>query len=98
MLLNLIINSIHALKTTPNPKIYLSAFKDITGRVNIIVKDNGPGIIKEIKDKIFIPFFSTKQSGSGIGLSLSRQIMKAHKGSIKVNSKPGVETFFTLRF
>jgi nitrogen fixation/metabolism regulation signal transduction histidine kinase len=98
VLLNLIINSIHALKPIPNPKIYLSAFKDITGRVNIIVKDNGPGISKEIKDKIFIPFFSTKQSGSGIGLSLSRQIMKAHQGSIKVNSKPGVETFFTLRF
>jgi signal transduction histidine kinase len=61
------------------------------------VRDNGPGIPEEIMGNIFIPFFTTKTEGSGIGLSLSRQIMRVHGGSISVRSKPG-ETIFTLRF
>ena len=64
----------------------------------IQVKDNGPGIPAEIADKIFIPFFTTKDLGSGIGLSISRQIMQMHSGSIKVNSIPGQETLVTLIF
>jgi two-component system nitrogen regulation sensor histidine kinase NtrY len=61
------------------------------------VKDNGSGIVPENLDKVFVPFFSTKEGGSGIGLALSRQIMRLHNGSISVTSKPG-ETVFTLRF
>lgn len=62
------------------------------------VTDNGCGIPEELQDKIFIPFFTTKDDGSGVGLSLSRQIMQLHHGSISVTSVPGEETTFTLRF
>jgi signal transduction histidine kinase len=71
---------------------------DGRGKILIQVKDNGPGISKENIEKIFIPFFSTKEGGSGIGLSLSRQIMRLHHGSISVHSQPKEETVFTLRF
>jgi len=66
--------------------------------LRIQVADNGPGIIEEALEKVFIPFFTTKQDGSGIGLSVSRQIMRLHRGTIGVQSKPNVETIFTLRF
>ncbi|HHV86571.1 MAG TPA: ATP-binding protein, partial [Petrimonas sp.] len=65
------------------------------GRCEIKMIDNGPGIPSEIREQIFIPFFTTKENGSGIGLSLSRQIMKNHGGSIEVASSPGT-TVFTL--
>ena len=64
----------------------------------IRVIDNGPGIQKKVLEKIFIPFFTTKEDGSGIGLSLSRQIMQVHKGHITVQSVPSRETVFTLKF
>jgi len=98
VLLNLLINSLHATIAAAAPQIKVVAFKDIAGKVNIQVKDNGQGISKEVQEKIFIPFFSTKQSGSGIGLSLSRQIMRAHGGVMKVSSVPNSETIFTLQF
>ena len=91
------VNSIFALEGKENPTISLTANLDENGNVLIKVIDNGPGIPEEAVDKIFIPFFSTKKSGSGVGLSLSRQIMRSHGGNIRVNSKPG-ETVFTLRF
>ena len=97
VLLNLLINSIHATSNTEAPTIDLTAFKDVSGRINLQVKDNGKGISEEVQEKIFIPFFSTKQSGSGIGLSLSQQIIRAHKGSIKVSSKLNSCTTFTIR-
>ena len=97
VLLNLLINSIHATDTINAPTIYLTAFKDVSGRINLQVKDNGKGISEEVQEKIFIPFFSTRQSGSGIGLSLSQQIIRAHKGSIKVSSKRDSGTTFTIR-
>jgi len=62
------------------------------------VTDNGYGIKPDNMEKIFVPFFTSKKEGSGIGLSLSREIMRLHKGSISVRSKPGVETSFTLQF
>lgn len=68
------------------------------GRTVLEVIDNGPGIVEEALDKIFIPFFTTKQDGSGIGLSLCRQIMRLHGGSIAVASEPDEQTVFTLRF
>ncbi len=64
----------------------------------IEVIDNGPGIIPEAINRIFVPFFTTKKTGSGIGLALSRQIMQMHNGSLTVTSKPEVKTVFTLRF
>ncbi len=98
VILNLLINAIHATNNTSSASIQLNAFRDISGRINIQVKDNGHGISKEVQEKIFIPFFSTKQSGSGIGLSLSRQIIRAHGGVMKVTSNPNSDTIFTLQF
>jgi len=98
VLINLVKNSIEALMTKSDRKIELSAWLDSQGRVVIQVRDNGPGIEPEAIDKIFIPFFTTKETGSGIGLSLSRQIMRLHGGAISVSSKADQETVFTLRF
>lgn len=97
VIINLMINSIYALEGNKNPSISLIANLDERGKILIKVIDNGPGIPEDALEKIFIPFFSTKKSGSGVGLSLSRQIMRSHGGNIRVNSKPG-ETIFTLRF
>lgn len=98
ILLNLLINSCQALEGMASPRIELRARQDGQGRVMIQVADNGPGIIDEAMQKIFVPFFTTKPNGSGIGLSLSRQIMRLHRGNLTVQSKPNVETIFTLRF
>jgi signal transduction histidine kinase len=76
----------------------MAAFSDFTGKVWIQVIDNGKGISDEISDKVFVPFFTTKEKGSGIGLSLSRQIMRLHNGKISFTSVPGIETVFTLIF
>jgi len=62
------------------------------------VIDNGPGILPDVLDKVFIPFFTTKPKGSGIGLSLSRQILRLHGGTITAYSKPDNETVFSLTF
>ena len=97
VIINLIINSKDAVSSSKAPQIKLFAGMDDRGKIIITVLDNGLGIEEEDQEKIFIPFFSTKQNGSGIGLSLSRQIIRSHGGSIRVNSKPG-ETIFTLRF
>ena len=77
--------------------IKLSARSD-SDTTEICVEDNGPGIPKDIKDKIFIPFFSTKKKGAGIGLSLSKQIITNHSALIHISSDPGVSTKFILRF
>ncbi len=98
VLINLLLNSLHAVGGQEEARIQLDAKLDGRGRIIIQVKDNGSGITEENMEKIFIPFFSTKEGGSGIGLSLSRQIMRMHHGSIGVHSNPGVETVFTLRF
>jgi two-component system, NtrC family, nitrogen regulation sensor histidine kinase NtrY len=98
VLINLIKNSIHALENTNEKRIRINAFINKRSRTVIHVIDNGQGIIKEVIDKIFIPFFTTKPNGSGIGLSLSKQIMRQHGGTISVSSEPDVETCFTLTF
>ncbi|HLT81857.1 MAG TPA: ATP-binding protein [Cyclobacteriaceae bacterium] len=97
VLINLMKNGIEAVADTPNPRIELAGLYDETG-VRIEVSDNGPGIIREALESIFVPFYTTKRSGSGIGLSLSRQIMQLHNGTLMVESEPGVRTVFTLRF
>ncbi len=98
VLINLVTNSIQSLSEKTQKKIKLTAFKDYAGKVFIQITDNGNGISEDIRERIFIPFFSTKEKGSGIGLSLSRQIMMLHNGKISFTSVPGVETVFTLVF
>ncbi len=98
VLINLIKNSIYALQKRQNGQIQLLAFLNKRGRATIQVIDNGPGILQDVLDKIFIPFFTTKPSGSGIGLSLSKQILRLHNGSISAYSEPDKETVFTLTF
>jgi signal transduction histidine kinase len=98
VLINLVLNACEAVRGLEGPRIALSASLDERGRPVIQVRDNGRGIAPQDLDKIFVPFFSTKEGGSGIGLSLSRQIMRLHGGSISAASKPGRETVFTLRF
>ncbi len=98
VLINLAKNAIQAMEGVPNARLELIGELDKSQRVSIHVVDNGKGIIPEAMDKIFVPFFSTKQGGSGIGLSLSRQIMLQHRGILRVESEPGVRTAFTLRF
>lgn len=97
VLINLLKNAIEALGETEQPALELIGRYDGTA-VLIEVIDNGQGIIKEAIDHIFVPFYTTKRTGSGIGLSLSRQIMQMHNGSITVESEPEVRTVFTLRF
>lgn len=98
VLINLLLNAIQALDNQQNARIILSSLIDERGRILIQVIDNGPGIPEEALEKIFIPFFTTKEDGSGIGLSLSRQIMRLHRGTISAHSKPNIDTVFTLRF
>ncbi|MEH6536797.1 MAG: ATP-binding protein [Psychroserpens sp.] len=98
VLINLIINSVDACAETVQPKITVSAKQSNEGYVIIKVSDNGKGIPDEIVDKIFIPFFSSKKKGSGIGLSLCQQIMFLHKGKIQVNSIENSGTVIRLIF
>lgn len=98
VVINLLLNALQSVENQADARIELISRLDNLGRILIQVRDNGPGIIKENLDKIFIPFYSTKEGGSGIGLSLSRQIMRLHNGTINAWSEPGKETIFTLRF
>lgn len=97
VLVNMVTNSMEVLSGRTGGVIKLTAgsYADIT---EICVEDNGPGISKDIKDKIFIPFFSTKKKGIGIGLSLSKQIITNHNAAIHMNSDPGISTKFIIRF
>ncbi len=97
VLINLITNSSHALEGIEQPAIQLTAAQK-GNKVMIVVKDNGKGIPPEVLPEIFVPFYSTKKEGSGIGLSLSKQIMHLHGGSIRVESTPERGTSFYLNF
>jgi two-component system nitrogen regulation sensor histidine kinase NtrY len=98
VLINLLKNAIQAFDEQSDKEINLTAYSNEKGRAVISVKDNGAGIDPDALEKIFIPFFSTKKSGSGIGLSLSKQIMRQHEGNITVKSSLGEGTEFLLRF
>lgn len=98
ILINLVRNAMQAVDGWPDAQIRMVAFLGDRGRSVIQVSDNGPGIEPEAMEKIFIPFFTTKKDGSGIGLSLSRQIMRQHAGTMAVSSEPDRKTTFTLRF
>jgi two-component system, NtrC family, nitrogen regulation sensor histidine kinase NtrY len=98
VLINLLVNAIEAVKENAAPRIALTAYTSNDGKTIIKVADNGVGMDEEVMDKIFIPFFSTRKTGSGIGLSLCKQIMLLHKGSIQVQSKEGEGSSFMLVF
>lgn len=98
VLINLCKNSVEAVSGISHPKIKLKAGTDGLGNPVVKVIDNGKGIAENVAERIFIPFFTTKPEGSGIGLSLSRQIIRLHKGTIGVASTPNERTVFKLRF
>jgi len=98
VLINLLKNALEANEDNPDTRITIAANTDIDNRPELCVIDNGPGISEAKLDEIFVPFFTTKEKGSGIGLSISRQIMKVHGGNLKVRSVPDKETIFCLSF
>jgi two-component system, NtrC family, nitrogen regulation sensor histidine kinase NtrY len=98
VLINLLVNAIEAVKEKASPRIVLSAYIANNKKTVIKIADNGTGISEEVLDKIFIPFFSTKKHGSGIGLSLCKQIMMLHRGNIQVQSAETEGSAFLLQF
>lgn len=98
VLINLILNAMDALRDQVTPRILLSADLSDKNRIIVEVVDNGTGMSPEMLEKIFVPFFSTRKNGSGIGLSLSKQIMLLHKGNIQVRSTEGMGTRMMLVF
>jgi nitrogen fixation/metabolism regulation signal transduction histidine kinase len=98
VLINLLVNAVEAVKDRESPRIILSAEIQSNNKTLVKVADNGLGMPPELLDKIFIPFFSTRKNGSGIGLSLCKQIMLLHKGNIQVQSTNGVGSAFILQF
>jgi nitrogen fixation/metabolism regulation signal transduction histidine kinase len=98
VLINILKNALEANETNNDCKIKIVASEGVNNHPEICVIDNGPGIAEENIDEIFVPFFTTRQNGSGIGLSISKQIMRIHGGNLKVRSVPDKETVFCLSF
>ncbi len=98
IMLNLLRNSFESFSDTQLDKAVSIRVLEQQARVHILVEDNGTGIAEELMDQVFVPFFSTKEDGSGIGLSLVRQVMNNHEGSIHLESLPGKRTLITLVF
>ncbi len=96
-LINLVTNSIHALEYIEHPVIEIN-YRLEQNKLFIDVADNGKGIEPDLLEKIFVPFFTTRKTGSGIGLTITRNIMKMHYGSLEVNSVPYERTVFSLVF
>jgi signal transduction histidine kinase len=98
VIINLVQNALEAMQETSHPRLSFMALKNKSGQVQISVSDNGIGIHEEVIGKIFLPFYSTKANKSGIGLSLSQQIMLLHDGRLEVSSDKNKGTFFTMVF
>jgi signal transduction histidine kinase len=96
VLINFITNATYAVREKEAPRIVLVSGTTHEGYAYIMVVDNGCGISPEMRDKIFIPFFSTKKNGTGIGLSLSREIIKLHQGRLQIQSKENEGSAFTI--
>ena len=96
VLINLVKNAIQAVEGVDQPSVRVLA-KMNSGRVVMEVIDNGPGIPEDIREEIFVPFFTTRDQGSGVGLSYSRQVMNLNRGRIEFESSPG-NTCFRLIF
>lgn len=98
VLINLIKNAVHAMEGSEQRQLNIKAYPAQAGQIWMEVSDNGKGIAPDAMKNIFVPFFTTKRTGSGIGLSLSRQVMRLHGGSIHVQSTLGTGATFTLKF
>ncbi len=98
ILLNIINNALHALQGRDNKQIHITLKVNEHNRAILLIKDNGCGISEEIRSEIFVPFFTTKPNGTGIGLSLSRQLMQLNGGTLTFTSVPDVFTQFILQF
>jgi C4-dicarboxylate-specific signal transduction histidine kinase len=96
IVINLIKNAIEGVQTIPSPKIKMSVWKDSADNIFIEINDNGAGIPPELHSKIFIPFFTTRKNGTGIGLSLSRQLANVQGGALTLSKSIAGETIFTL--
>lgn len=97
VLINLVINALQAMVDIEHPVLSVSIFNGLNGDTTYEITDNGPGISEDLLSQIFVPFFTTKKEGSGIGLSLCRQIIHQHKGQIQASSEVGKGTTFTIR-
>jgi len=95
VLINLIKNAVQALENTTDAKIKVTFEQN--EKIQVFISDNGPGIALDKMDEIFIPFFTTKKDGSGIGLALSREIIRLHNGSLNVISTPGAGSTFIIK-
>ena len=98
VLINLVKNAQEAVRDNSKPEIDLSCYTDPDGRICLSVKDNGEGIQPDKLEQVFVPFFTTREEGSGIGLSLCRQIIRLHDGQIKIESVPGEGTKVVIIF
>ena len=96
VIINLVKNSIEAFEDVTEPMISLTAQSN-NNQIIIEIADNGKGIPPEMLENIFVPFYTTKEKGSGIGLSLSRQIIRLHGGTMNVQSEPFSHTVFTIK-
>ncbi len=97
-LINLVRNAIEALRDVQDGRIALTAARDLDGRIVIAVADNGPGIAPDQREKVFVPFFTTKRQGSGVGLTLARQIAALHGGAVVISETRGGGATVNLRF
>lgn len=96
VLINLIRNAGQAARANAAPHVWLSFARTRTGRTQIEVADNGPGVPEGMRQDIFLPFFTTRKEGTGVGLSLARQVVLAHKGSISVGDRKGGGALFRI--
>ena len=97
-LINMMRNAVEALKDTQQARIALAAFGDDAGRAIVAVADNGPGIPVDQREKVFVPFYTTKRQGSGVGLTLVRQIAMVHNASVRISETPGGGATISLIF
>ena len=98
VIINLIQNAMEAMEDTSNPRLSFLAGMGEMNQVHISISDNGKGISDDVMERIFLPFYSTKPNNSGIGLSLSQQIMMLHQARLEVISQPGNGATFTMIF
>ena len=99
VMINILKNAIESFANREDAKVIdIRAFYNSESKIEIWVKDNGNGIMEEVIEKVFIPFYSTKKTGSGIGLTISKQIMRMHKGTIKISSEKDNGTLVRLIF
>jgi two-component system, NtrC family, nitrogen regulation sensor histidine kinase NtrY len=97
-LINLLRNAMEALRDASAGRIVLAGSMETGGHVAIAVADNGPGIPAEQREKIFVPFYTTKRQGSGVGLTLVRQIATVHGASVGISQTPGGGATISMRF